>query len=151
MSYLSELQAAGLPIASATEDGAVDALPGVVMTPEQERLFREVTVRYFYPEQYAAYILERDTLLAAVSGFMDLPEWSTWTYQEAEANVTARIFNGWNQVQVDAWVDGLPNTVAGMKTGLKQIGVAILAVRVILVAMAKAIVFLRDLVVRFRP
>lgn len=89
----------------------------------------------------------------AVVGFNQLPDWSTWTYAEARDGVRSRIFNGWTQQQVDQWIDQTATNaagIAGVRVALKQVGAAILAIRTILEAMAQAIVFLRDLVVKFR-
>lgn len=102
------------------------------------------------PVVFATY--KQDAIAVALDGFNGLPEWSTWTYSEARDGVRSRIFNGWTQIQVDAWIDSTATNaagIAGVRVALKQVGAAILAIRTILEAMAQAIVFLRDLVVRF--
>lgn len=89
-------------------------------------------------------------VLSAHSNFKNLPNWATWTATEAESFVSSNIFNGLTQAQVDSQIDALPATIAGMKTGLKQASAAILSIRSILMAMAKAIVYLRNLIVTVR-
>lgn len=88
--------------------------------------------------------------LSARINFNALPSWATWTASEAESFVSSNIFGGLTQAQVDSQIDALPATIAGMKTGLKQASAAILSIRSILMAMAKAIVYLRNLIVTVR-
>jgi hypothetical protein len=85
---------------------------------------------------------------AAGNNFNNLPNWATWTAAEAETNVTNAIFNGATLAQVDAQIDALPASVAGMRTGLHQMAAAIVGIRGILSAMARAIIYLRNLVVK---
>lgn len=55
MSTLFEkLTAAGLPIASATEDGAISGLPSVSMTDTQRAQFDAIVNEHFDPTGYAA-------------------------------------------------------------------------------------------------
>jgi len=58
--------------------------------------------------------------------------------------------NGFTPTQVDVYVDGLPNTFAGIKTGLKKIGSALVGIRDILEIIAKLLMYIRDLVIRYR-
>ena len=87
----------------------------------------------------------------AVAAYPGLPDWlKTWTADQAAQYVHENVLNGLDAAGVDAYVDALPNTVAGMKTGLKQIGGALVAIRDILEIIAKLILYIRDLVIRFR-
>ena len=80
-----------------------------------------------------------------------LPDWlKTWTADEASQYVHDNVLNGLDVAGVDAYVDNLPSTVAGMKTGLKQIGGALVSIRDILEIIAKLLMYIRDLVIRFR-
>ena len=79
------------------------------------------------------------------------PAWlKEWTPQETAEYVHDNVMNGLDSTGVDAYVNGLPNTVAGMKTGLKQIGNALVSIRDILEIIAKLLMYIRDLVIRFR-
>jgi hypothetical protein len=56
---LEKLKAAGLPIESATESGAIAGLPGVQMTPEQEQTFKDILLEHFKPAEYADLLIGR--------------------------------------------------------------------------------------------
>jgi len=87
----------------------------------------------------------------AVTNFAILPDWvKEWTAADAAAYVHDNVLAGLDAAGVDAYVDALPSTVAGMKTGLKQIGGQLAAIRDILEVIAKLIMYIRDLVIRFR-
>jgi len=105
-------------------------------------------------ERQASASFEADKLQAetdAVTDFAVLPDWvKVWTANDAAAYVHDNVLNGLDAAGVDAYVDGLPNTVAGMKTGLKQIGGALVAIRDILEVIAKLIMYIKDLVISFR-
>jgi hypothetical protein len=53
MSLYSKLIDAGLPIESATEEGAISGLPGVVMTPEQVQKMNDIVLEHFRPAEWA--------------------------------------------------------------------------------------------------
>lgn len=86
----------------------------------------------------------------AIQGFRNLPNYATWTPQESYDNTFNAIFNGANQATVDAQIDALPNTVAGMKTGLKALAAEIITIRLILANVLKMIAYLRNLVIKLR-
>ena len=88
---------------------------------------------------------------AAVAAYPNLPDWlKTVTAQQTADYIHQNILNGFTSVQVDTYIDGLPNTVAGMKTGLKQIGGALVAIRDILEIIVKLLMYIRDLVIRYK-
>lgn len=78
------------------------------------------------------------------AAFTDLPEWATYTTTEAIDAIHAAILGGDTLAQAQAKVDALPNTVAGMKTGLKSAAAELVTIRGILEKMAKVVVYLRD-------
>lgn len=78
------------------------------------------------------------------TAFEDLPEWAAYTTTEAVAAIHDAIFAGATLATVQAQIDALPATIAGMKTGLKAVVAEIITERGILEKMAKAIVYLRD-------
>jgi len=83
--------------------------------------------------------------------FSNLPNWlKEWSGIDAASYVHDNVLSGLDSAEVDAYVDNLPNTVAGMKTGLKQIGGALVAIRDILEIIARLLMYIRDLVIRFR-
>lgn len=60
MSTLFEkLTAANLPISSASENGEISGLPGVVMTQEQKQLFNDIILEHFHPTEYADLLVSR--------------------------------------------------------------------------------------------
>jgi hypothetical protein len=88
--------------------------------------------------------------LSAANNFNNLPNWSTWTAAEAETNITNLIFNGNTQAQQEAVANALPFTQAGMRQGFVNAVDNIIAIRSILVQMAKAIVYIRDYIIKTR-
>ena len=86
----------------------------------------------------------------AVTGFNGLPNWATWTPAEAATNIMGSILNGWDQAQADAWVDQNVTSWAGARAAFKQVTASIISIRSILVAMAKAVLFLRDYIIKLR-
>lgn len=86
------------------------------------------------------------TITDASDSFLALPNWSSYTPQQASDVIINNVLPGiTTRTDIDTFVAGLPNTVAGMKTGLTQVAYSLLAVRDILVALAKAIVYIRNL------
>lgn len=81
---------------------------------------------------------------AEAVAFEGLPDWAAYTTTEAADAIHAAILAGDTLAQAQAKIDALPNTVAGMKTGLKQVVVEFITARGILEKMSKAIVYLRD-------
>lgn len=78
------------------------------------------------------------------AAFTDLPEWATYTTAEAVDAIHNAIFAGATLATVNAQIDALPATIAGMRTGLKAVVAEIITERGILEKMAKVVVYLRD-------
>ena len=81
---------------------------------------------------------------------LSLPNWATWTAQEAQDNVSLLITNGITQETAEAAIDNLAagninQLIAVLKPILKNIIRAIYGIDTILKAMAKCIVFIRDI------
>ena len=81
---------------------------------------------------------------------LSLPNWATWTYLEAETEVSKLITNGITQAQAEAAIDSIRTgnvnqAITDLKPILKNMVRAIYAVDTILKAMAKCIVFMRDI------
>jgi hypothetical protein len=99
---------------------------------------------------------------AAAGNFEALPDWATETAAQTAARITGAIFNGQTAAQMKASIDAQLTNIttanvsqinarlAVMRTLLGNAVDAIVAVRTILVAMGKALIYLRDLIVRVR-
>lgn len=85
-----------------------------------------------------------------VSAFESLPDWANWTGAQAENHIHNAILNGKTLAQLEQDIDGLPATVEGMKIGLKQVAAALVDIRSILEKLAKAIIYIRNLVMNLR-
>lgn len=88
--------------------------------------------------------------LNSAGDFLNLPDWASWTAQEATDNITNAIFGGKTLAQIETDIDNLPATIAGMKTGLKSAAAQIITIRTLLTFIAKAIVYIRDYTLRMR-
>lgn len=116
----------------------------------------------FAPAETAAEQAAVADYIAATGGFNALPNWATWTAEEAETNLTAAIFNGATAAAVKANiastltdittanVSQINARLAVIRTLLGNAVDAIVAIRGILAALGQAIVYLRNLVVRLR-
>jgi hypothetical protein len=91
-----------------------------------------------------------DQVLQAKRDFLNLPEWATWTAQEATDAIQAKVLTGQTKAQIDAWVDGNVTNIASARTALKLLAGAIIDLRTILMVMAKMLILLRDIVIRMR-
>ena len=148
MSLYDVLLSAGLPVIDMDENGYGHFGN---LTDEQTILLSDLIMQYRFPDKYELMIVERQSIGDAVTNYAVLPDWiKTWTADDASTYVHDNVLSGLDVAGVDAYVDNLPNTVAGMKTGLKQIGSALVAIRDILEIIAKLLMYIRDLVIRFR-
>ena len=76
---------------------------------------------------------------------LSLPNWATWTATQARDNVSALITNGMTIEQCNAAIDAA-NSIAKILPILKNIVRAIYAIEGILTAMARAIIYIRDVI-----
>ena len=86
----------------------------------------------------------------AVTGFKNLPDYATWTPDEAEANVINTVLNGWNKTQAEDWIDANVTNLAEAKAALKIIAGALIDLRNIASKIAKMMMWLRNIVIRTR-
>lgn len=84
----------------------------------------------------------------AKADFRSLPNYATFTPDEAESAVVAAVLGGQSKAELDAEIDALPNSVAGMKTGLKQLAGGVVDLRAVLGKVARMVTYLRVIVVR---
>lgn len=94
------------------------------------------------------YLQDVFTFAASLSSFENLPDWANWTPQQAENHIQNAILNGKTLAELELEIDDLPATVAGMKTGLKQVAAALVDIRAMLKKLAKAIIYIRNLTLR---
>lgn len=75
---------------------------------------------------------------------LSLPNWATWTASEAKDNVSSLITGGLTIEQCNTAIDNAA-TVAAFRPILKNIVRAIYAIESILTAIARAIIYMRDI------
>ena len=93
----------------------------------------------------------------AITKYSQLPEWAkTGTAEDAETYITNQIFSGQDIVQVEAWID---SNITGTNTAqlraqviaaLKVTAGAIITTRGLFILVAKLLIYIRDLAIRFR-
>lgn len=96
---------------------------------------------------------------SAKINFQNLPSWATFTSQEASDFILNNILSGQTQAQLDALINTnianitvanvtqINTALAGIRSAFSLVASGIISIRTILQALAKAIVFLRNLVV----
>ena len=95
--------------------------------------------------------LVTNTEADAVTRYSQLPTWAkTGTADEAETYIINQIFSGQTNAQVDVWIDANVTNIATAKTALKQVAGAIFKMRDLFILTSKLLIFIRDLVIRFR-
>lgn len=98
-------------------------------------------------------------IVNASHNFLVLPDWSTFTAQQASDFINSNILSGQTQAQLDALINTnianitvanvaqINTALAGIRSAFSLVASGIISIRTILQALAKAIVFLRNLVV----
>ena len=142
-----ELEDAGIQIQGCNSNGIVWDLSGNEI---QDREDVAAIIAVHDPIDYVE-IERKQAEEDAVIGYKVLPNWlKEWSANDADLYVYDNVLNGFDSAGVESYIDSLPNTVEGMKTGLKQIGNALVSIRDILRIIAKLLIYIRDLVIRFR-
>jgi hypothetical protein len=80
--------------------------------------------------------------------FLNLPNWATWTAEQASEYIRQEILAGMTRTEIEAWVNANVTTLATAKTALILVGQELIDLRVICSSLAKAVIYLRDLAVR---
>jgi acetylornithine deacetylase/succinyl-diaminopimelate desuccinylase-like protein len=96
--------------------------------------------------QYNETVAARVAAETARGDFRNLPDWATWTGQQAADYIHANVLSGMTPGQVEAWVNANVTTLATAKTGLILVGRELADLRDICERQAQAILFLRDVV-----
>ncbi len=95
----------------------------------------------------AAVMVQKD----AVTNYAVLPDWvRTGTAADAEAYITNQIWNGMTLAQVQSYIDTNVVDLASAKVALKQTATAVITMRGLFILTAKLLMYVRDLVIRFR-
>ena len=101
--------------------------------------------------------LVTDTETNAVTKYAQLPAWAkTGTAEDAEIYITNQIFNGQDITQVEAWIDSniTGTNVAQLRTQVKEAlkitSGAVITTRGLFILVAKLLIYIRDLAIRFR-
>lgn len=142
---LDELIAAGLPAVGVSGDGRIDYAR--ILTAA-ETLLAEQVVATHNPAGLSLRQQDEAAAEVAKSDFRNLPNYSTWTPNEAQDNITAMILAGKTLAQINTDIDNLPNTIAGMKTGLKSVAQGIVNLRTVLAIIGKLVILLRNVAIR---
>lgn len=102
----------------------------------------EPNMRYFPVEikQYEAIIAKQQKV-----ELLSLPNWATWTAAQAKDGVSSAITGGLTLEQCNAAIDAA-DTIAKFRPILKNIVRAIYAIEGVLTAMARAIIYMRDII-----
>jgi hypothetical protein len=96
--------------------------------------------------QYNETVARQVKAVEARQLFESLPDWATWTGQQAADYIHANVLSGMTPDQVEAWVNANVTTLAMAKTGLILVGRELADLRDICERQAQAILFLRDVV-----
>ena len=95
--------------------------------------------------------LVTDTETNAVTKYALLPDWAkTGTAEDAEIYINNQILNGQTEAEIEAWIDANVTSLAEAKVALIQIAKALVAMRGLFILISKLLLFIRDLVIRFR-
>ena len=107
--------------------------------------------------------LVRNTETSAVTNYSALPTWAkTGTADEAETYIKAQVWNSQTVTQVNAWIDANITNITtanvsqinirltNIRAGLKLAAGAVIAMRDLFILTSKLLIYIRDLVIRFR-
>lgn len=94
--------------------------------------------------------LNWDEVIQSRLNFMQMPNWATWTAEQAQTYISNEILAGMTQAQIEAWIDTNVTNIVTAKTALKLVGDELIDLREICMNMAKALVYLRDVAIRRR-
>jgi hypothetical protein len=91
--------------------------------------------------------IDWDSIQTARVKYVSLPQWATYTAEEAIVAVNTAVMNGWTEAESDAWIDANVTTLSDAKTALKLIGAQLIALRNINEKFAVMLTHLRDVVI----
>ena len=88
-----------------------------------------------------------DSIHAARVKYMTIPDWVTYTPEEASNAVNIAVMNGWTESESDAWIDANVTNLSEAKAALKLIGAQLIKLRNINMKFAVMLSHLRDVVI----
>jgi hypothetical protein len=152
-----ELEQAELPVVGVSSDGRIDY--SRELTEVEQQTAAAIIAAHdptgLLPEEQA----ERDS----ISGYQKLPDWArTANAQDAGSYINAQIWNGQTVEQVNAWIDAnitdittanvsqINARLANIRLALRLTASAVIAMRELFILTAKLLIYVRDLVIRFR-
>lgn len=140
-----QLAQAGLPVVGVSSDGRVDY--DRELTPTEVATAIAIIAAH---DKNAPTPAEIDDQTAAQSriSFKNIPNWATWTPDEAKTYVTGAVLSGQTKEQINASIDASVTNLATAITALKLLAGAIVDLRTILAIVSSAILMLRDQVIR---
>jgi len=95
-----------------------------------------------------ALVIDWDAIKNARIAFMALPEWATFSAQEASDAVSNRVLNDWTKQEVDDWINTNVISLATAKTALQLVAAELVNLREINKRFAEMLVLLRDVIIR---
>ena len=107
-----------------------------------------IVVTAHNPDELSIAEIINKEIADSYTGFRTIPNWATWTPQEAEDFVHGDILNGMTKAEVEAWVDANVTTLATAKNALELIGGELIDLRNVCEKLALSVMYLRNIVVR---
>jgi hypothetical protein len=114
-------------------------------------------------EELALIELTKTTEINAITDYASLSAWAkTGTAPEAEVYINSQIWNGQTIAQVNTWIDTnitnittanvsqINTRLASIRAGLKLVSGAVITMRDLFILTSKLLIYIRDLVIRFR-
>lgn len=92
--------------------------------------------------------VDYQTIQEARRAFMSVPDWATWTPQQAEDYVNGAIFSGQTAQEIETWIDQNVNNINTAKTALKLIARNMITTRLILSKIAMLLMYIRNIVAK---
>jgi hypothetical protein len=130
------LQAAGLPVMSVDERGAVPVIAMGIMTMEQQAQFGDVLTQYSNAAGYNAILAVRNRQLGAKAIAKNIPNWAAWSQQDWS--------NYFNTNLSDTEIDAQVATISSLATAKTVMALIMKRQNKILDALAKMEIALRD-------
>ena len=96
----------------------------------------------------AAKPIDWPMIIEAKNAFLDLPNYATWTPQEAADWIHNDVLSGWGETEINAWIDTNVTTLATARTGLKMLSKEIIDLRETEEKLAYMLMLLRNIVIK---
>jgi hypothetical protein len=140
-----QLIQAALPVIGVDESGRIDYSRS--LTPKEQTDAAAVVAAHD-PNAQAPWEIDDQQAKQSKDAFRSLPDWSTWTPQQASDYISQTVLTGQTKAQVNSWIDTNVTSLATAVTALKLLAGAIVDLRTILAVVASAVLMLRNVVIR---